>query len=119
MARSDTLPIFLDTYQLTQEIYKTTVKFPREYKFCLGQEMNRDVLNLLRLIFRANHTVDKVPLLEEFFAALEVLRLEIRLCADMKVLTVKRLAYLSLLVESISKQAVAWCHYETRKKKGV
>lgn len=109
MARSDTLPIFIDTYQFVREIYLITHKFPREFKYCLGEQMNRDVLQLLWLIFHANHQrCEKVRYLDDFLAQLEMVRVEIRLCHDMKVLSVRQLAHLALFMERIVKQANAW-----------
>lgn len=121
MARSDTLPIFLETYKFVLEVYKCTFKFPREYKFCLGQEMNLDALRLLTWIFQANHHQDKSAYLDEFLAAFEKVRLEIRLCVDLNVLTVRKLAHLSVIMDGIAEQANAWQKYETTqalKKKG-
>jgi len=42
MKSSDTLPIYVDTYQLTREIYQITHKFSRKYKYCLGEQINQD-----------------------------------------------------------------------------
>ncbi len=117
MARTDTLPIYYETYKLVLEVYKTTLKFPREYKFCLGQDMNRDVLQLFRLIFQANHQQDRVFYLDSFLSALEMIRVEIRLCAELKILSLKRFVFLCEMMERIGKQAAAWRKHEGKKEK--
>ena len=46
--------------------------------------------------------------LEAFLDDFELLKLEIRLCRDMKILSIKKQAQLSLLMEGIGKQITAW-----------
>ncbi len=120
MARSETLKIYISTYTFVQEVFKTTVKFPREYKFCLGDDMNKDALSLLKHIFQANQHQHKRAHLDNFMAAFETVRVELRLCADLKILSVKKQAHLALLMDEIAKQAAAWKKYETNliKQKG-
>jgi hypothetical protein len=84
------LPVFHDTYKLTLKIFEVTSHFSREYKFTLGQDMKRDCLNLVRSIYRANKTKDKVVYLEQFLDEFEVLKLEVRLCKDLKLISIKQ-----------------------------
>lgn len=46
--------------------------------------------------------------LETFLDEFELLKLEIRLCSDMKVLSFKKQAELSLLMDGIGKQVTGW-----------
>lgn len=115
MARSDTLPIYLATYRLLVEIYKTTGAFSREVKFSLGQDMKHDAMDLLRHIFRANHHVDKRADLENFLSTFDTLRLQLRLARELNALSVRKLAHLTLMMEDISKQARAWKNYAVKK----
>jgi len=39
MKDSEILPIYVDTYQLVRELYQITHKFPKEYKYCLGEQI--------------------------------------------------------------------------------
>ena len=70
--------------------------------------MKRDALQLVRSIYRANKVVDKKAPLETFLDEFELLKLEIRLCADMKVLSIKKQAELTALMDSIGKQVTGW-----------
>ncbi len=108
MALSEELPIYRDTYKLLLEIYKVTNKFSREYKYSLGQDMKRDALILFRNIYRANVNLRKRAFLEEFLSDYEILKLEIRLCRDLNIISVKKLAELSAVMDKIGKQATAW-----------
>jgi len=79
-----------------------------KYKYTLGQDMKRDVLMLVRSIYRANRNTEKRQYLEEFLDNFEILKLEIRLCTDLKLISIKKQADLSMLLDSIGKQATAW-----------
>lgn len=103
------LPIYRDSYLLLTEIYQATSKFPRDYKYTLGQDMKRDCLTLFRDLYGANVSVEnRVRHLENFLTSFELLKIEMRLCVDLNVLSVKKLAQLSLLMDSVAKQAAAW-----------
>jgi len=102
------LPVFKDTYQLTLKIFELTQHFSREYKFSLGQDMKRDCVTLVRSIYRANKTKSRTEYLEQFMDEFEVLKLEIRLCKDLRLITTKQQAHLALAMEKIGKQITGW-----------
>ena len=102
------LPVYRDTYKLILKVYEVTGDFPKEYKYSLGQGMKRDALQLVRSIYRANKSVKKKQHPEAFLDDFELLKLEIRLCTDMKVLSFKKQAELSALMDSIGKQITGW-----------
>ena len=113
MGHSDTLPIYIDSYQLTREIYLITHKFPKEYKYCLGEQINRDVLKLLYHIFQANHIKsERLDHLHRFLASLDMVRVELRLAHDMKVLSTRQISHLAQFMDKIVKQANAWQKYQ-------
>jgi hypothetical protein len=97
------LPVYRDTYQLILKIFEYTSDFSKEYKYTLGQDMKRGALQLVRSIYRANKSATKKVHLEAFLDDFELLKLEIRLCTDIKILSIKKQAALSLLMDSISK----------------
>jgi len=102
------LPVFKDVYKLILLIFEYTKDFPKEYKYTLGQDLKRDGLNLVRSIYRANKAKNKVEYLETFLDDFELLKLEIRLCTDMKILSGKKQAQLSFLMDGIGKQITGW-----------
>jgi len=108
MALSHTLPIYIDTYKLILLIFERTTNFSREYKYTLGQDMKRDGINLVRSIYRANRSKEKRQYLEEFLDNFEILKLEVRLCKDLKLISIKQLAEISKILDIIGKQATAW-----------
>lgn len=76
--------------------------------------MKRDAINLTRSIYRANRSVSKKEWLEDVLDNFEILKLEIRLCVDLRLLTLRRQSEISPLLESIGKQVTAWKNAGTR-----
>ena len=89
-------------------IFEYTKESSREYKYTLGQDMKRDSIKLVRSIYRANRHAVKRQYLEEFLDNFEILKLEIPLCADLKLISIKHLSELSKMLDIIGKQATAW-----------
>ncbi len=102
------LPVFKDVYKLTLLIYSLTKDFSKEYKYTLGQDLKKDVMVLMRSIYRANKAQNKKEYLETFLDDFELLKLEVRLCVDMKIITIKKQAEISLLMDGIGKQITGW-----------
>jgi hypothetical protein len=102
------LPVFQDVYRLVLLLFQYTTNFPREYKFTLGQDMKRDGLVLVRSIYRANKAKEKAQYLEQFLDDFELLKLEIRLAVDLRLVTIKQQAELTLLLSGIGKQITGW-----------
>jgi len=102
------LPVYRDTYILILLIFQYTKDFGREYKYTLGHDMKRDAMVLVRGIYRANKSKEKQEYLETLLDDFELLKLQIRLCHDLKLMNSKQMAEISLLTESIGKQTTAW-----------
>jgi hypothetical protein len=108
MALYTELPVYRDTYQLILQVFEYTKDFPKEYKYTLGQDMKPDALHLLRSIYRAKKHKNRAEQLDVFLDEFELLKLEIRLSTDMKLLSIKKQATLSALMDTIGKQVVGW-----------
>ena len=90
------------------KVFEFTKDFPREYKFTLGQDMKGDAIVLVRSIYRANKAKNKTEYLEQFLDDFEILKLEIRLCVDLKIMSFKKQSEIALLMEGIGKQITGW-----------
>jgi len=108
MALYDELPVYRDVYALILKVFEYTREFPREYRYTLGQDLKRDSMVLVRSIYRANKARDKREFLEAFLDDFELLKLELRLCVDMRILSMKKQAELAVLMGSIGKQVTGW-----------
>ena len=102
------LPVYRDTYQLILKIFELTKDFSKEYKYTIGQDMKRDALSLIRSIYRANKHKNRAEHLDVFLDEFELLKLEIRLCVDLKLLPMRKQALLHELLDRIGKQVTGW-----------
>ena len=102
------LPVYKDVYRLILTVFEYTRDFPREYKYTLGQDLKRDSIVLVRSIYRANKAQSKTEYLEAFLDDFEVLKLEVRLCVDLKILPIRKQAELAVLMDSIGRQITGW-----------
>lgn len=108
MAIYSTLPVYKDTYKLIQRLFTLTRHFDREYKYTLGQDIKRDTMNLVRHIYRANQAVDKSAHLSSFIDDFQIVKLQVRLCLDMKLINTNQFAEVVQLMDSIGKQINGW-----------
>ena len=102
------LPVFKEVYKLILLIYSLTKDFSKEYKYTLGQDLKKDSMVLMRSIYRANKAQNKKEYLEAFLDDFELLKLEVRLCTDMKIISIKKQVEISVLMDSIGKQITGW-----------
>jgi len=102
------LPVYKDVYRLILKIFEYTKDFSREYKYTLGQDLKRDSIVLVRSIYRANKAQSKTEYLEAFLDDFEVLKLEVRLCVDLKILPIRKQAELAALMDGIGRQITGW-----------
>ena len=70
-------------------IFECIKDFSKEYKYTLGQDMKRDALQLVRSIYGANKNTNKKEHLDTFMDDFELLKLEIRMFSDMKIMPIK------------------------------
>ena len=117
MVLHTSLPVYRDVYQLILKIFEVTKDFSKEYKYTLGQDMKRDAMQLVRSIYRANKAIKKTEHLDNFLDEFELLTLEIRLCADLQILSTKKHASLSILLEKIGKQVTGWKKFSQQSQK--
>lgn len=108
MGLYDKTPIYLRTQELIRLVYSLSVHVSREYKYTLMQDIKRDVMNLTRYIFRANTSQDKRPYLNQLAEEFEFVRMELRLCFDLRLFGVEKQAQLVRLLDDIGRQINGW-----------
>ena len=109
MALYQTLPVYRDTYQMLMTLFRITGHFPREYKFTLGQDLKRDSMQLVRHIFRANADKDnRSRHLQSFADDFELVRLQMRLGFDLKLISHKQFADITERMDNIGRQITGW-----------
>ena len=102
------LPVYKETYRLLLLLYKLTRNFNREYKYTIGQSMKNTGMKMVQYIFKANSAMDKTEPLSVLLDEIELLKLELRLCVDMRLITPEQQAKAWEAIESISRQTQGW-----------
>lgn len=59
MAKHDELPVYKASYDLLLEIFLFVKDFRRDYKYTVGENLKKETLDLITLIYRANSKTDK------------------------------------------------------------
>jgi hypothetical protein len=108
MSTYDRLPVYKDCYDLLLLLFRACGSMSRDYRFTLGEQLKKELVGLITDIYRANCSYRKKEFLSGARMHLEVARLLMRLCHDMKQLPLKTYACASDRMESIGKQLAAW-----------
>ena len=111
MARYDELPVFKACYDLLLEIFRFTKNFSNEYKYTVGENLKKEAMELMTLIYRANSMKDKFDILQRGREHIEVIRIWIRLMKDLKQISLKSFVQVNKQLENVSKQLTGWQKY--------
>ena len=114
MARYQHLPLYQEVYSLLREIHKIRVKLPKDLKHELGVLIFQAALRCIRCIVFANGVKAKQKPLQELLLEIEMLWTYLRLLHDLKGISRGEFQVLSMILESISKQAQAWQKWEMK-----
>jgi len=110
------LPLYKDSYKLVQTIIELTSNFKREYKYTLAQDMVRTSKQLVLCLFRANSALDKREDLRAFGDYLELLKLDLRLCVDMRLISPTQHSKVWEQLEKIGRQLTGWRKAQDKKQ---
>ena len=102
------LPIYKACYQLLLELFSMTRNFTREYKYTIGQEMKNNAMHMVVFIFKANSSPDKTTNLLAMSDSFELLKLQLRLCIDMRLISPSRQAGVWEQLDIIGRQLTGW-----------
>ena len=80
-------PIFARTYDLIQWLIEHAIKFPRSQRFILAQAITRNALRFEELLIEAGTGLNTADRLKEADAELAKLRVQVRRCHDMRLLS--------------------------------
>lgn len=108
MALYYSLPVYRDTYKLILLLYRLTKEFRREYKYSIGQDIKHDTMLLVRHIYRANQATDKAEHLTRFIDDFEIVKLQVRLCHDLRLISSMQYSEIIVLMDSIGRQISGW-----------
>jgi hypothetical protein len=102
------LVVITKTYDLILWSCHHTGKFPRNYRFVLGERIERNLYDLLETLIRAKYTRQRQPLLEQANLTLEILRFQMRLAKDLQCLKVESYGFAAKAIDEIGKLVGGW-----------
>ena len=102
------LKVIADFYDFMLWTIRHTEKFPRHHRYSLGLAIENRLQKLLGLLIMAKYSKDKIDILGDTNIELEILRFQIRMAKDLKVLPIKSHGYASGIMESIGSQIGGW-----------
>lgn len=101
-------PIFSKTYDLLRWLLPVTVKFPREHRFVLAAAVQETALHFQERIIEAARAADPRPGLQQADTDLTKLRLYLRLCRDLKLLSPGQYEHVARLVNEVGRLLGGW-----------
>lgn len=102
------LKIISDFYDFMLWLIRHTEKFPRHHRYSLGLAIENRLQLLLGLLLRAKYSKDKAGILNDANIELEILRFQMRLAKDLRVLPVKSHGFAAKSIGSIGSQIGGW-----------
>lgn len=111
MALYYNLPVYKASYKLMDQLFISSSKFSREYRYTVGQELKTESYNLIKNIYRANRAADKTGYIAQARENVELIRLLLRLMQDFNQLSLKIFVEINRILENVSKQLTAWEKY--------
>lgn len=108
--RTFDFPIFQKTYETYKLFYSYLVNFPKKDKYTLGQRCENALLDLLEAITLAGGVskAEKLPILQRASTKLDLAKIFIRLCKDLKILDNKKYLALESSLQEIGKMLGGW-----------
>ncbi len=114
MAVYDKLPVFKQTYDLLLKLFTLSQHFNRDIRYTLGEELKKEIIEILKLIYQANANREKEKFIDEARVKLVGVKLQIRILFDLKQITVNQYGACCEMAESISKQLASWAAYQKK-----
>jgi four helix bundle protein len=109
------VPIFQKSYDLYKLLYLYVGSFPKKDRYTLGQRIENSLLDFIESIILACQLAktEKLPILQKASIKLDVVKVFIRLCKDLKVLDNKKYLILESQIQEIGKMLGGWIKAST------
>jgi hypothetical protein len=109
MAQYQHLPIYKVTYELLQQITRVTKEFPRDYRHSLAAKLREESVDLVVFIYKANSIrSERARHVAAILERMQVIELLVRLCKDLRLMSIKQFSETVALTDSVGRQAQGW-----------
>ncbi|MDR1534860.1 MAG: diversity-generating retroelement protein Avd [Planctomycetota bacterium] len=102
------LKVIQDFYDFILWLLGHIGKFPRDHRFSLGAAMENRLRRILELLLRAKYSRRKAEYLNDANIELEILRFQLRLAKDPRIMPLKSHGHAAGLIQSIGAQIGGW-----------
>jgi len=103
------LKIFQKVYDFLLWVNPTIQRFAKAHKYSLGIELEKEVVELLRNIVKANlNRTNKKTEIEKCLVHYEIVKIFIRLAKDYKLLSLKQYEFAAKELDEIGKLLGGW-----------
>jgi hypothetical protein len=96
------------TYDLIVDLVPQIARFPRSYRFVLGERIERDLYSILDGLLDAQYGRDRTSALRHVNVELERLRFRMRLAKDLRIVSIKRYETVAAELIEIGKMVGGW-----------
>ena len=104
----DELVVITKAYDLVREMTRRVGKFPRDFRFLLGDRILRNVYDVLDLLIEAKYSREKAGFLDRANLILERTRFQARLAHDEKLMSVHQYETASRLLDDVGRLVGGW-----------
>ena len=101
-------PIFTRTYDLLRWLIPMTVKFPRQHRFVLATAVQKTALQFQERLIEAGRATDCLPRLQQADTDLTKLRLYLRLCRDLELMSIGQYEHAARMVSEVGRLLGGW-----------
>lgn len=104
----ENLKVYQKMYDFAIYVFPIVDRFPRQEKFALCTNIKNAVLEIVRLIIRANKSYNKKPIIHDVDTRLEELKFLLRFAHNRKYLSHKSYCHSAELLSEIGKMIGGW-----------
>jgi four helix bundle protein len=108
MKRKEDYPIFDKSYQLSVEIFRETMKFPKSQRYVITQRLQDASLGFIEEITLGFTSVDKLAALNRASDYLEKLRILTRVTFDLNFWSFKSYERINVKINEVGKMLGGW-----------
>ena len=104
----DDLIIFQKFYDFILWLYPIINKFPQKQRFVLGQQIQNELLEILKIIIEANQEIQRSAILKRMSISLDKLRILIRLSKDLRFISINQYQTAAEKINEIGRLLNGW-----------
>lgn len=111
MAIYTQLPVYEKTLRLLLDVVPCTMRMQRDYRYTMGEQLKRCIMDILILIFKANKTELKGEYISVAREKLVEVQIMMRVLNELRQIPDKQFMMFAEMTASVSKQLSAWERY--------